>query len=66
MKITNTHKITLGGILGLLIVLLFAVTFKEGMDNPSADNIKCAEKGLKCNADTACCEGLKCLGQECK
>ncbi len=38
----------------------------ENMDNPNAATVKCMDKGLKCNKDAACCEGLKCLGDECK
>jgi hypothetical protein len=38
----------------------------EGLDNPESATIKCMDKGLKCNNEAPCCEGLKCLGDECK
>lgn len=66
MKINKKHKITLLSVLGLLLILLFAVTFREGLDNPEADTIQCSSKGLKCDNNNSCCEGLKCLGNECK
>ena len=66
MKVNKNHKITLLSTIGILFVLLIAVSFKEGLDNPLASTIKCVEKGLKCDTDLTCCEGMKCLGKECK
>lgn len=66
MKIKKSHKISLTVGLGLLFIILIAVTFKEGLENPEANTIKCYDKGMKCNKDITCCEGLKCLGEECK
>ncbi len=54
--------------MGLLLVVLLSLLFglKEGLDNPLTAAVKCMDKGLKCDKDNVCCEGLKCLGDECK
>jgi hypothetical protein len=68
MKLQKKQKLTWGIVLGLLIVVLISIffSFKEGLDNPIAAAVKCMDKGVKCDKDNACCEGLKCLGEECK
>ncbi len=49
-----------------IVVLCVLVSFKEGLDNPIAATVKCMDKGLKCDNNSPCCEGLKCMGDECK
>jgi hypothetical protein len=65
-KSYNNYWIIFAIVLFIFIIWLLKSCTFEGLDNPDAATVKCMDKGLKCNKESPCCEGLKCLGDECK